>query len=121
MLFGRMQTMTKKKRLLPIASVPLIIAVTLSGLAMLPPTRGIFVRENYDRIQKGMTLAEVEEIFGKKATSWRNESHALWVDDEGYVGILFIDNRVSDHYCQDYGNNCNPTFFQNIERWFHRP
>jgi hypothetical protein len=110
-----------KKRLLLLASLPLTIAVTLGVLAMLPPPRAGFVKANYVRIQEGMTLAEVEEIFGKKATSWRNDSHALWIDDEGYAGILFIDNRVSDHYCQDYGNNCNPTLFQNIRRWLHLP
>jgi outer membrane protein assembly factor BamE (lipoprotein component of BamABCDE complex) len=60
--------MAKKKRLLLIASLPLTIALTLGVLAMLPPPPGV-TKANFDRIQEGMTRAEVEEIFGKPPLS----------------------------------------------------
>ena len=63
-----MQAMTRKKRLLLIASLPLAIVVTLGVLAQLPPRPGV-TRANFDRIEKGMTLAQVEEIFGKEGKS----------------------------------------------------
>ena len=107
----------RKRRLLLFASLPLVVVLALGVYAMIPPPQPGFIKANYDRIQEGMTLAEVEEIFGKKATSWRNDSHALWIDDEGYAGMLFIDNRVADRYCHVYGNSCNPTFFQKIRGW----
>ena len=58
-----------KKPLLLIASLPLTIAVTLGVLAMLPPRPGV-TKANFDRIEKGMTLAEVEAILGKNHSAY---------------------------------------------------
>ena len=52
-----------RKRLLLIAVLPLAFAVTLGVLAMLSPNPGV-TKAKFDRIEKGMTLAEVEAIFG---------------------------------------------------------
>jgi hypothetical protein len=55
-----------KKRLLLVASLPVTIAVILGVLAMLPPDdRPGVTKANFDRIEEGMTRAEVEEIFGR--------------------------------------------------------
>ena len=56
-----------KRSLLLIASLPLTIAVTLGVLAMLPaifPPKPGVTKANFDRIEKGMTMTEVEAIFG---------------------------------------------------------
>src|ERR1035438_9324153 len=80
-------TMTKK-RLLLIASLPLVIVVTLGVLAMLPPRPGV-TKANFDRIEKGMTRAEVEQIFGGKGEMAR--LHAIvdgnWGADDGSFAI----------------------------------
>jgi hypothetical protein len=57
--------MATKKRLLLIAVPPLSIAVTLGVLAMLPPGPGV-TKANFDRIEKEMTRAEVEQVFGQE-------------------------------------------------------
>jgi hypothetical protein len=55
------------KRLILIASVPLVIVVTLGVLALLPPDdRPGVTKANFDRIEKWMTKAQVEEIFGRE-------------------------------------------------------
>jgi hypothetical protein len=56
-------TMTKK-RLILFAAVPLTFTLTLCVLAMIPPRPGV-TKANFDRIQEGMTLAEVQELFGR--------------------------------------------------------
>jgi hypothetical protein len=56
----------KKKRLALIAVLPLTIAVILGVSAILPPRAGV-TKANFERVQDGMTLAEVEGIFGEKA------------------------------------------------------
>jgi len=52
-----------KKRQLRIASVPLIAAVVLGVLSILPPRPGV-TKATFDRIEDGMTRTEVEQIFG---------------------------------------------------------
>ena len=48
-----------KKRVALLAVLPLTVAVILGALEMLPPRPGV-TKANFDRIQEGMTLAEVE-------------------------------------------------------------
>ena len=112
----------RRRYLISGAVLATCVAIALAVFVMLPIRPGVAkipVHHAAERLKIGMTLAEVESIFGKQATSWRDESHALWVDEEGYAGILFIDNRVSDHYGRSYRQTCNPTFFQRIGNWLH--
>jgi outer membrane protein assembly factor BamE (lipoprotein component of BamABCDE complex) len=54
-----------KTRLLLIVFLPLTaVAVSVGMLAMLPPGPGV-TKANFDRIEKGMTRAQVEEIMGR--------------------------------------------------------
>jgi hypothetical protein len=53
-----------KKRLLLIAALPLALAVIIGVLAMLPTRPGV-TSTNFDRIEDGMLLEEVEAIFGR--------------------------------------------------------
>jgi hypothetical protein len=72
---------TKKRRAL-IAILTLTIAVILGVLAMLPPRPGV-TKANFDRIEKGMTLAEVEEIFGEKGFRVKgNAAEFFWYGDD---------------------------------------
>jgi hypothetical protein len=56
--------MTKKRLLL--LALPLAMALTLGVLAMLQPRPGV-TKANFDRIQEGMSMAEVEQILGGRS------------------------------------------------------
>ena len=109
--------MAPKKRLLLIASLPLTIVVTLCVLAMLPPSPGV-TKANFDRIEKGMTKAEVEQIFGEKG-EWDAEIDRLvWQADDGtWACVWFIDGCVT----QTNWLNPNETLLEKIRRWLHLP
>jgi hypothetical protein len=116
-------TMTKK-RLLLIASLPLIAAVALGVLAMLPPSTGV-TKANFDRIQGGMTLAEVKEIFGRKADESmryvaygkvKQETERIWAADDGSAAFVeFRDDCVTGKEWAGF----NETFLDKIRRWLH--
>jgi hypothetical protein len=115
-------TMTKK-RLLLIAAVPLTIAVTLGVLALLPPSPGV-TKANFDRIEKGMTLAEVEEIFGGKAvlrydgkmTAGVPYWAMVWSANDGAEAVIYFEgNFVDEKTCQD----STQTILDKILRWLH--
>jgi hypothetical protein len=104
-----------KKRFLLIALLLVSVAVTLGVLAMLPPRPGV-TKANFDRIQMGMTLAEVQEIFGEKGrlmdgadkfVLWETEDRSSWVD------IDFLDDRLVDLAWHD----ATETTFNRICRW----
>lgn len=108
-------TMTKK-RLLLIASLLLVIAVTL---AMLPPRSGV-TKANFDRIEKGMTLAELEEIFGEKGNWWdgagRKGLPMCWTAKDGLgADVEFVDESVARKQWAD----SHETIFDKIRRWLH--
>jgi hypothetical protein len=113
-----------KNRLLLIASLPLIIAVTLGVLALLPPSPGV-TKANFERIQKGMTLAEVEEILGRKAYQSvryvvdgevKQETERIWAADDGSgAGVDFVDDCVTD---KEWAYSHEPILHK-IRRWLH--
>jgi hypothetical protein len=134
-----------KKRLLLFASLPLVIAVTVGVLAMLPPRPGV-TKTNFDRIETGMTRAEVEDIFGGKGKEWpefwmRSDADILkgmttqeireidsrerqgwdrfimrWdANDEAQAGILIQNDCVVAKQWFD----SNETFLDKIRRWLH--
>jgi hypothetical protein len=106
-----------KKRLLLIASLPLTIAVTVGVLAMLPPRTGV-TAANHDRIENGMTMAEVEEIFGREGfiSNYSGTDHRIWVaDDRSQAVIFFSDDGVTDKDWED----SNETFLDKIRRVLH--
>jgi hypothetical protein len=106
-----------KKRLLLFASLPLAIVVALGVLAMIPPSPGV-TKANFDRIEKGMTMAEVEEILGGKGKSFHEDDKALmyWDADDGSLALIrFVDNCVPDKTWYD----SDETIPDKIRRWLH--
>ena len=106
--------MATKKRLLLIAAIPLVAgAVTLGVLAMLPPSPGV-TKANYDRIEQGMTKAQVEQIFGRegKRTEWGRS----WEADDG-SGAFF---QFRDH-CVVYREwyESHEPITDKLRRWLH--
>jgi hypothetical protein len=54
-----------KKRMALLAVLPVTVAVVLGAVVMLPPRPGI-TKANFDRIQEGMTLAEVDRTKNER-------------------------------------------------------
>ena len=99
-------TMTKK-RLFLLASLPLVIAVALGVLAMLPPSPGV-TKANFNRIEIGMTIAEVEAILGGPANTpaelpyW---DYVTWFGEDDTTASIRInihDHRVYAKTWTDY-------------------
>jgi hypothetical protein len=119
---------TKKRRLLLIAAVPLTIAVILGVLAMLPPGSGVS-KANIDRIEKGMTLAQVEEIFGEKRKLMGNLGGSLPFapdarDDplfqrDAAAGSSAIIEVVDDCVTRKLWLLSDETILDKIRRWLH--
>ena len=114
-----------KKRLLLIASVPLVIVMMLGVLALLLPSPGVS-KANFDRIEKGMTSAQVEQILGGEAKTiepWfggirdnPGAKVAVWkADDESKAGIVLMNSCVFDKEWRD----STETFLDKIRRWLH--
>jgi hypothetical protein len=118
--------MVTKKRLFLIAAPLAAVAVTLGILAMLPPHPGV-TRANFDRIEKGMTRAEVEEIFGgpseSKTYSTVGEITTItdvWgqIEQGKCVGLANV--NFQDEMVVDKEWHCVPeTVLAKIRRWLH--
>ena len=110
-----------KKRLLLIASVPLIAAVALGVLSILPPRPGV-TKANFDRIEKGMTKAEVEAIFGEKGNWWDGAAQKgqamCWTAKDGSGALVeFVDECVAIKQWAD----SRETVLDRFRRWLHLP
>jgi hypothetical protein len=88
---------------------------------MLPPSPGV-TRANFDRIEKGMTRAEVEEILGEKG-DWRwivqdreEKSEWAWRANDGPEAVI---NFEMDCVTEKQWSGSNETFPDKIRRWLH--
>jgi hypothetical protein len=108
--------MTKKKRLLLIASFPLAVVLIFGVLAMLPHGPGV-TKANFDRIKERMTKAEVDELFGGKEPLERIDQGWSWQADdrsaEVYIG--FAGGGVAAKFWFDI----NEPIIDKIRRWLH--
>jgi hypothetical protein len=105
-----------KKRFLLLASVPLAIVVTLGVLAMLPPRPGV-TKANFDRIEKGMTLSEVEQLLGRPGTyTWGGY---YWRADGATALVEF--NFNGDSAGQKSWQDSRESTLDKIRRWLHLP
>ena len=73
-----------------VALVPVVLALLSSGSGI--------TKANYDRIEKGMTLAKVQELFGKEGVvfhGYPNEAAQAycWENEGRSLAILFFDDN----------------------------
>ena len=102
-----------------IAAIPLVAgAVTLGVLAMLPPRPGV-TKANFDRIEKGMTKAQVEEIFGREGVPLWTPRALLWASDDG--SEVEVDFGVVGCVQTKIWVGSNETILDKIRRWLHLP
>lgn len=73
------------------------VVLVLALLATLPFRAGV-TKANYDRIEEGMTLAEVQTIFGNEGVIFygyptRTEFAYCWENEDHSCAILFFDDN----------------------------
>ena len=120
-LHGR-PAMTKQRRYLISAGVLAVcVCVVLVVLALLPPRTGV-TKANFDRIQDGMSIAEVELILGGAGQPFHgfaNQKQTLvWLGDDGSLAFVEVaDNSVKSKMW----NPSNETFADKLRRWLRLP
>jgi|GEM_PF-2001684 len=73
------------------------VALGLAVLTALPSRAGV-TKANYDRIEEGMTLAEVQEVFGKEGIVFHGYPNKTaqaycWQNTDCSLAILFFDDN----------------------------
>jgi hypothetical protein len=107
--------MTKKRSLL-FASLPLAVAVMLGVLAMLP--RPGVPKARFDRIEKGMTKDEVEDLLGEPGFDfpWACVGTFAWRADNGDLEAFTFDRSGRMEWRFHYRKE---TISEKIFRWLH--
>ncbi len=103
------------------------LGLALVILAVLPSGPGV-TKTNFSRIEKGMTLEEVEAVLGRAADGEHVPIPVIsapipcpptlpeWVSSDGSrVIVEFSDGLVTDAYWQD----STETIMQKLRRWLH--
>jgi hypothetical protein len=91
-------------------------------LALLPPHTGV-TKEKFDRIEIGMTVAEVETILGGTGLPFHGSDRMhletfVWPDDDGSLAFIDVsDNLVTNKKWQP----SNETILDKLRRWLHIP
>jgi hypothetical protein len=116
----------KKNYLLSAGLPALCVCITLGVLALLPPRPGI-TKANFDRIEVGMTVAEVDKLLGPPSTqglrqeplNWRPlplqdaKRCIVWGDEEGLAWIGFdTDGQVVSLTWDDFGQTYRQRFLR---------
>jgi hypothetical protein len=123
-----MATMTRR-RLLVFSLIATLVGLGVGAWALWPQRTAI-TRENAAKIQKGMTLAEVEAILGGTARHelppgslvttigavvpdawWQSEDAVVWLN-------LDSDGRVAEVHCVDGPSDVDPLSI--LPRWLRR-
>lgn len=74
----------KKRHLITAGVMAACVGLVLGVLAMLPPSPGV-TKANFDRIEIGMTMTEVEAILGSHCVGpVVNHNIYWWRDDKGF-------------------------------------
>lgn len=105
--------MTKKRWLLVTMCLVTLIGLPILVIALLPPRPGV-TEANIERVEIGMTRAEVEGILGPvskhslppMALGDIGHSRALWTDSFGAAGVVVFDERDCVLY-KAFGDGAN--------------
>lgn len=120
--------MTTIKRFVLIAALPLAVALSLGVLVILPSRSGV-TKANLDRIQVGMTKAEVKNILGGSSNPDHilygvvrsmepTESREIW-GNSGIIADIVFDKNM--HVKDIAIGSHEESFFDKIRRWLHLP
>jgi len=116
--------MTRRKRYVICACIVVICIYAAAHVGALLPLPGV-TKANFDRIKVGMTVAEIEMVFGESATFDGDEtgSHlADWHQMPGVAGgavaRVVLVNGVAT---QTIWFESTETFAEKARRWLHLP
>ncbi len=120
---GIMKDMNRKHLLL-LGPPSVAVAVMLSALALLwSPHPGV-TKANFDRIEEGMTNAEVEQLLGGTGLPFHGFAHHepprtfVWEGDDGSVVFVeFTDNSVMSKKWEP----STESITDRLRRWLHLP
>jgi hypothetical protein len=109
--------MNKKRRyLISAAILAACVCIALGVLAMLPPRPGVTIA-NINRIEQGMSRAELASILGEP-TGVLGNGTLDWQLADGTRLIIGIDRDKSGAMAL---NLSTETFPQKLRRWLHLP
>src|SRR5437764_728030 len=105
----------RKLAIIAAATIGFAAPIVLIALMMLPAQSA-----DFDRISKGMTMAEVEEILGEPTSVERVEfddiDWLLWrLGDGAHISVYFRNNRV---HAKQWHSRQTQTFFDKIRHMF---
>lgn len=97
-----------RKRYLAVAGMLVILALVGFGVAMMLPLGPGVTKANFDRIEDGMTRADVEAIFGRPSDHTQYfprypdfgiaDVWSIAGDNFGHARIYFVDDHVKGQY-----------------------
>lgn len=106
----------RKRLLLSAATMAGLVGVGLVVLAMLPPRPGV-TKVNFDRVKKGMTLAEVQAILGDEGEV-PGPGRRIWRHTDKTV--IIVDSDEHGGFNQQFFPS-DETFADKLRRWLHLP
>jgi hypothetical protein len=114
--------MTKKRLLLFGGFLAACVCLPLGVVTVMPDDGPGVTKANFNRIEKGMTKAEVEKIIGKDSTpigGWGiHTALECWPSNDGATACIYFENeRVTDMRWFDSPHS----FLVKIRRWLHLP
>ena len=103
----------QKRRLLAAGTMAGLVGVVLIVVAMLPLRPGV-TKRNFDRVEIGMTMVQVEEIFGGKGQRLPDTPYIGWA--AGDLSGAIVTFRHGGVVAKDWVDNPE-TFLDKIRRW----
>jgi hypothetical protein len=115
----------KKKYLLLLATIAVIAACVFVVVVVLPTRSGV-TQANFDRIKRGMSPAQVAEIFGQPPSERNDLGDPFFINiyrhaDGSFAWVLFKKARgvpwSEDRVCDSDWRDSNETFWDKLRRW----
>jgi hypothetical protein len=109
----------RRRILLSAGLLAAIVGVALGVVMLLPPRPGV-TKANFDRMEKGMPIADVQEILGRFDFDYEPNLilwHAWRADDGAEIVIVFGNGCVVSKSWID----SEETIPDKLRRWLHLP
>jgi hypothetical protein len=128
--------MMTKKRMALIAVLPLTVAVIFGVVAILEPDARLGdTKANFDRVKKGMTVADVSAILGLPhgcaqeinrarehragEKDWEGRASAVYPGDDGFGVVEFSFDMTKEAVISKKWIRSEETMLEKIRRWLH--
>jgi hypothetical protein len=113
--------MTRKNRCILVAGLLAVgVCLTLAVLVLLPPRPGV-TKANYDRIEEGMSLAEINAILGRPPDMVEGGAEEMWhgwIGEDGFVHVVFAGDST---FVRKEWRDSPRTLSEKVRQWLHLP